>query len=87
MSRIKFSSKIIMVCLMTMLFSVCSVGSAMATINDDHKELVVKAYENLLALKSYLRYTPIRMVSGRNSLYLIITRLMNILTIPKPLLA
>lgn len=53
MSRIKFSSKIIMVCLMTMLFSVCSVGSAMATINDDHKELVVKAYENLLALKSY----------------------------------
>ncbi|TWH44933.1 DUF6612 family protein [Sporomusa sp. KB1] len=53
MSRTKFLAKIIMVYLMTMLFSVCSIGNAMAAINDDHKELVVQAYEKLFALKSY----------------------------------
>lgn len=53
MNRTKLWSKIIMLCLMTMLLSVCNTGKVVAATNAGYKELVVTAYEKLLALKSY----------------------------------
>lgn len=53
MSRTKLWSKIIMFCLMMLLLSVCNTGKVVAATNAGYKELVVTAYENLLALKSY----------------------------------